>query len=344
MIHEVKQIVETAILNQNSGIKNVLATVVHLDGSSYRQPGVRMLLSDDGSMVGAVSGGCVEKEVLRRAQSVFQNGKSKIITYDGRYRLGCEGVLYILLESFYVSDEFKSFFFQNLELRKQLTVKSYYKKEDECVGAFYSEVTFDNHRRITFSKDDNLDRLLKEDLKTYSQTLSPCFKLLIIGGEHDAVKLCKIGSLLGWEVDVVTSMKDPKQLQDFPGAKTVVSYSPETFLVDGLDSECAVVLMTHNYAQDLRYLLRLKNSKLTYIGVLGSARRREQLYNDLFEYTSDLEDDFLDKIHSPAGLNIGAITPEEIALSILSEILVINRNKEPYSLNTITGKIHVKSE
>ena len=107
MTHEFKQIVEATLLNQTSNIKSVLATVVDLDGSSYRHPGVRMLLSSNGDMVGAVSGGCVEKEVLQRAQSVFKTGKSKIMTYDGRYRLGCEGVLYILLEPFEVSNEFK---------------------------------------------------------------------------------------------------------------------------------------------------------------------------------------------------------------------------------------------
>ena len=344
MIHELKQIVESAISNQNSGIKSVLATVVDLDGSSYRQPGVRMLLSDNGSMVGAVSGGCVEKEVLKRAQSVFKTDKPQVMTYDGRYRLGCEGVLYILLEPFYVSDAFRTAFFENLESRKPLTVQSYFKKEDTCVGPFYSEVMFDDKQKFTFSSGNKLNTSKNEKLNIFAETLSPCFKLLIIGGEHDAVKLCNMGSLLGWEVDVVTSIKDPKQLLDFSGAKTVTSNSPETFIADGVDVECAVVLMTHNYAQDLRYLLKLKDSKPSYIGVLGSAKRREQLHNDLLDYTDDLDINFLDKIHSPAGLNIGAITPEEIALSILSEILAIHRNKEPHSLNTITGKIHLKPE
>ena len=113
MTHELKEIVKEAIKNQALGIKNVLATVVDLDGSSYRHPGVRMLLSSTGKMIGAVSGGCVEKEVLRSANSVFETGKSKIMTYDGRYRLGCEGVLYILLEPFKVSDTFKEIFLIN---------------------------------------------------------------------------------------------------------------------------------------------------------------------------------------------------------------------------------------
>lgn len=343
MIHEFKDIVNKAIYNQTLGIKNVLATVVDLDGSSYRHPGVRMLLSSTGKMVGAVSGGCVEKEVLRQAQSVFETGISKIMTYDGRYRLGCEGVLYILLEPFHVSNDFKDIFFNKIEERKSITIQSYYKKEDNVEGHFYSLISFNENLNFRFSKENKKELTSNESIKVFKQTLPPCFKLLIIGGEHDAVKLCKSASLLGWEIDVITSIKDPKQIEDFSGAKTVTSNTPENFDSMNLDAQTAVVLMTHNYAQDLSYLLKLKHSNLTYIGILGSAKRREQLQNDLFDYTSDFEDSFLDTIYSPAGLNIGAITPEEIALSILSEILATFRDKKPIHLKTISGKIHSQS-
>ena len=89
MIHELKEIINQAFTNQQKGLKNVLATVVHLEGSSYRKPGVRMLISENEKMTGAVSGGCVEKEILHRSKSVFKNAEAKIITYDGRYKLGC---------------------------------------------------------------------------------------------------------------------------------------------------------------------------------------------------------------------------------------------------------------
>ena len=98
MTHELKQIVATYISSRSKGLKTVLATVVALDGSSYRKPGVRMLIVEDETMVGAVSGGCVEKDILRQSKTVFDTGHPKMMTYDGRYRLGCEGILYILLE------------------------------------------------------------------------------------------------------------------------------------------------------------------------------------------------------------------------------------------------------
>jgi xanthine/CO dehydrogenase XdhC/CoxF family maturation factor len=96
MTHEIKDIIEAYLKAKEKGLKAVLASVVDLTGSSYRKPGVRMLILEDGSMIGAVSGGCVEKDILRQSETVFKNGISKMMTYDGRYRLGCEGVLYIL--------------------------------------------------------------------------------------------------------------------------------------------------------------------------------------------------------------------------------------------------------
>ncbi|MEP3838955.1 MAG: XdhC family protein [Algibacter sp.] len=321
------------------GVKNVLATVVDLDGSSYRRPGVRMLLSSNGTMVGAVSGGCVEKEVQRSAQTVFKTGISKMMTYDGRYRLGCEGVLYILLEPFEVLDEFYKAFNSQLEARKAITLTSYYEKKDGVEGHFYSELCFRENSKFSFSLINHTSTPSK-GIKVFRQTLLPCFKLVIIGGGHDAVKLCKSAAVLGWEIHVIISIKNPKTLSDFPGALSVISKTPENFDTTTLDSNSAVVLMTHNFAQDLSYLIKLQHCQLPYIGILGSAKRRNQLQNDLFDYLPELKESFLNSIYSPAGLNIGAITPEEISISILSEILATIRNKKPISLKTISGKIH----
>lgn len=339
MTHELLNIIESAIQYQEKGMKCVLVTVVDLEGSSYRKPGVRMLLTKDGSMVGAVSGGCVEKEIIKRAQSVFTTGASKVMVYDGRYRLGCEGSLYILIEPIFVSGILKETLFENIKNRNTFTIKSFFKKEDDCVGSFGSVISFKNNESYTFS-DSFLPDKVEVGTKCFSQALPPCFKLLIIGGEHDAVKLCGMAALLGWEVEVITSISDPKGLKDFPGAKSVIACTPETFTGKNIDDECAVVLMTHNYAQDLRYLLKLKEYSLSYIGILGSVKRRQQLQNELFDYVEDLDENFIESLHSPAGLNIGAITPEEIALSILSEILAVTRNKEPFSLKVVEGKLH----
>jgi len=338
MTHEFITILDQAKRDKERGIKNVLATVVALDGSSYRQPGVRMLLSENGTITGAVSGGCVEKEVQRRAASVFENQKPKIITYDGRYRLGCEGILYILLEPFSPSAEFIQRFYNQINERKKFVIKSYYQKDDEVYGDFGSVFHTENGAVFPFSADFQPKQ--NNDTLIFEEEMKSLFKLLIIGGEHDAVKLCSMASLLGWQVDVITSIKDPKKQQDFPGSHAVSAETPENLSLDKMDTQTAVVLMTHNYAQDLKFLLRLQHIDVAYLGLLGSSNRREQLQNDLFEYAPEIAVSFLEKIYSPAGLNLGAITPEEIALSILSEIVAVTRDKTPYSLKETTGQIH----
>lgn len=337
MTHEFVEIIKQSVIHQQQGLKHVLATVVYLEGSSYRKPGVRMLICENGKMTGAVSGGCVEKEVQLRAQSVFKEGKPKVITYDGRYRLGCEGILYILIEPFYVSNEFVNDFQEVLTQRETFQINTFYKKEDEAEGNFGSEIQLTNDKIYQFNSGVEIDKSLVK----FSQILQPLTKLLIVGGEHDAVKLTFIASVLGWEVTVVTSIKDPKTLSDFLGAKSVIAETPETIDLK-IDADTIVVLMTHNYVLDLKYLLKIINYNPIYIGILGSTKRRDQLENDLFHYKEDLTEEVLDTIYSPAGLHIGAITPEEIAMSIVAEILAVIRKKEPFSLRKIKGKIHLE--
>ena len=336
MIHELKEIINQAIINQQKGLKNALASVVHLEGSSYRKPGVRMLISEDFNSVGTVSGGCVEKEIIQRSKSVFVDGKPKIITYDGRYRLGCEGILHILIEPFFVSDDFLVEFTNSISNREQLKIESTFTKHDEIFGGFGSIVTFKNNKQFSFSKT----YLPQENTEIFTQILQPAFKLIIIGGEHDAVKLCKTGANLGWEVTVITSAKDSKQISDFPGANSVVGESPETIQFSDIEKNTAIVIMNHSYVQDLKYVVKLAEYNVKYIGILGAPKRRERLFNELFEFVPDISDAFLESIYTPAGLHIGAQTPEEIAVSIVAEILAVIRKKEPFSLRKINGKIH----
>ncbi|SFH81666.1 XdhC family protein [Halpernia frigidisoli] len=337
MTHELKKIFENVLLNQQNSIKSVLATVVFLEGSSYRKPGVTMLISEDGKLTGAVSGGCVEKEIKYRAESVFKTGEAKVMTYDGRYRLGCEGILYILIEPFKISEALNLKFQEVLHKRESFQISSLFKKEDDVIGNFGSQIKFNDNSAYKFNDQFDLEKT--DNLELFTQNLEPAFKLIIIGGEHDSVKLCTMASFLGWDVEIITSIKDPKELSDFPGAKNVSAQTPE--IADfHLDAQTAVILMTHNYALDLKYLLKLQLFDLKYIGILGSKKRRELILNELIELNPDLDEEFLDKIHSPAGLNIGAVTPEEIALSILSEILVVTRKTDLMEMQNNIGKIH----
>lgn len=333
MIHELKHIVEKA----NQCFKNkelcVLATVVALDGTSYRKPGVRMLITKSGEMIGAVSGGCIEKDIAHRAQQVFKTGEPLVMAYDGRFRLGCEGTLYILIEPFVVNEELFTAFNNHLEKRQPLELTSYFIKADNATGAFGTQLILDEK---TYQFNSNTPLNFK--LHTLNSKLQPCFKLLIIGAEHDAVKLCTIAASMGWEVEVISTWRDPKTKIDFPEAKEVISISPEMLEVEKIDQNTAVVLMTHSYALDLKYLMQFQNATFAYLGVLGSRHRNDQLRAELFEHSHDLEEI---EFYGPIGLDIGAETPEEIAIAIIAEILSVIRNKTSNSLSTHKSSISI---
>ncbi|MDH7446646.1 XdhC family protein [Aquimarina sp. 2201CG14-23] len=341
MTHEFKEIIASYQKASQNGIRAVIATVVDVDGSSYRRPGVGMLILENNHMTGAVSGGCVEKEVLRQSQSVFETGQAKMMTYNGRYRLGCEGVLYILIEPFSISDSTISIIQEYLSARMIFRIKSYYNKNEGFSSNMGSTICFGEAQEFACSNSLDVD-VIKEDktVSCFDREMQPCFRLVIIGSEHDTVQLSAIASATGWEVEVVNTPKNPKIISDFPGADKVWNLAPEDLVIDRVDKQTAIVLMTHNFAKDLLYLQAIKDTQPVYVGLLGPSRRREKLLSAFIEYFPDVTDEFMDCIHGPAGLNLGAETPQEIAISIIAEILSVVRNQKPIPLQDKIGGIH----
>ena len=144
MTHEFKKIIQGFQKAKENRLQCVIATVVALEGSSYRKPGVRMLIIENGTMIGAVSGGCVEKEILKQSISIFKTGISKVMAYDGRYRLGCEGTLYILLELFNPEPSFIDAFNSSLDQHLSFTINSHYSKKINADKSYGSTILFDN--------------------------------------------------------------------------------------------------------------------------------------------------------------------------------------------------------
>lgn len=335
MTHELKKIIEVYESSAKASIKAVLATVVALEGSSYRKPGVRMLILENGSMVGAVSGGCVEKEIVRQAEHVFKSGEPRVMTYDGRYRLGCEGVLYILLEPFEPKPEAIKRFKQNIKDRTALKIESSYEQKDMVQSTFGSCLIFGEDRFP-------LHGAYKPDaaFSVFSQTMEPGIQLFIIGAEHDAVQLSSLAAGIGMEVIIVANPTEEKSSDHFPGSERLLAITPEALPANEIDEQTAIVLMNHSYAKDLQYLMALKACKPFYLGLLGPYKRREDLLNAFLEQCPETEESFLESIHGPAGLDIGAVTAQEIAVAILAEILMVARNRIPVKLRDKKGSIH----
>ncbi len=340
MTHEFKEIIENYYVAKQQGIPAVLATIVDVDGSSYRRPGVGMLILKNGKTIGAVSGGCVEKEVFRQAQTVFDSGKSKIMTYDGKYRLGCEGLLYILIEPFDISNACIQEIRQHLKSRVPFEIKSFYAKTETYLGTMVSIVQFKNKLDFPFSNVLDYSNTHQKALSCFHREIEPNFRLIIIGSEHDAVKLCEVAVMTGWDVEVVCSPKQPKRLEDFPGAVQMISSSPENLQIDKVDKQTAIILMSHNFAKDLLYLQALKEYTPVYIGLLGPAKRREKLLSAFIDYFPEVSQEFINSIRGPAGLNLGAETPQEIAIAIIAEILSVVRGQKAIPLQEKKGAIH----
>ena len=337
MTHEIKLLFQTLKTWQQLGKKAVIVTVVDLEGSSYRRPGVRMIFTEDGESVGAVSGGCVEAEIERQAQSVFRSGKAKLMTYDGRLRIGCEGILRILIEPVYLPEELLNDFETALKRRQNFRINAYYYPE---VGEYKNAGTKITLNEKTYSINPYFEYGQIDNQKCFSQKFDPLFQLYIFGAEHDAVQLCQTAKLLGWEVTIVASADESKSCDYFPGASTLITPFFENIDTSALDEQTAVVIMTHSFNKDVQYLMALKDIKPAYLGIVGSINRRERLLSTLLDYFPDISPDFLEQIHSPAGINIGAETASEIAVSILAEILSVIRNKKPEALRNKMGSIH----
>jgi len=336
MLHELKDIIRSAKIAKEQNIKTAFVSVVSLDGSSYRRPGVRMSVHENGKMIGAVSGGCVEKEVLRQSKSVFETSRPKLMIYDGRYRLGCEGILYILIELFDPESGFFKAFEKQCVSRKLFKISSTYSKEES--KRFEGGSTFHlEEGSFSISKKNSID----ESLDLFTQTIQPGFKLVIIGSEHDAVQLCKYASMTGWVVDIIAPPDDPKTIENFPGAAQYFGIDEIEFGKFHFDSQTAVMLMTHSYVKDLKYLTALVNSEvIPYIGLLGPSKRREKLMNELIERNEEISASFFDHLYGPAGINIGSESPQEISIAILAEILSVIRTQKPISLRDKTSGIH----
>jgi len=335
MTHELKKLIEQALVWQKKHYKLVLATVVAMEGSSYRRPGVRMLLNDQGESFGAVSGGCVEKEVHRQALDVFESRVPKIMSYDGRLRLGCEGIIHLLLEPLELSEELLMTFNDFISSRRSFSSRSFFSLEAEDHTKFGTDLLFDGNA-YGLSKDFKAT----DEVSVFTQEFPPLFRFWIFGAEHDAVTLCKAAATLGWEVTVVASPDEQKTIDYFPGAANLRTPNFDELEVDSIDKQTALILMTHSLSKDVQYLIALSKTHPIYFGLLGPAKRREQLINHLLEHKPDTDLAFIEKLRGPAGINIGAENSKEIAVSVLAEILSVIRNQEPIPLSVKKGRIH----
>ena len=342
-----------------------LATVVKVIGSSYRRPGARMLVTEDGKITGAISGGCLEGDALQKAQlAVFQQ-KNKLEIYDTTdednelgVQLGCNGIVYILFEPIKNDAENNpiNLLKKVAQYRKASVLVTMFNenkwglqpgtcclvKEDESFCADDMQSLVDEgrnslHQRISFVRNNANGSVL-------CQFVPPSMQLIVVGAGNDAQPLVNISSLLGWNSIVVDGRPAYATQTRFPNAEKIfVSRPSEILSAVTIDEHTAVILMTHNYNYDLSALQQLIHTNCNYIGVLGPKKKLHRMFDELNKKAAGIDPKTMQNIYGPVGLDIGAETAEEIALSIIAEIKAVFSKRSGKSLKERATEIHERS-
>ncbi len=300
----------------NSDIEFSLATIVKVEGSAYRSTGARMLILENGHWIGGISGGCLEGDLLKKAQKCIIEKRIELITYDTReddpYQigvgLGCNGKIDIVLNS----DRNSIINFKD-ELKTLLnsTYGGIIQHEWDLKGNTYQ---FQKNLYSKPNKSKNHADILEQEVH-FEEVIQPIRQLWVFGVSFDSPDVVKMALNLGWHVNWVgnqSKMLDNLKQACFKTFNWEDSYLPQ--------KDHLIILMTHDIERDI-YLLNRLNSQIPfkYFGILGPRKRWEKLM-DLVENETKIN--FNNQhVHSPIGLKIGAEGPYQISISIFSEIL-----------------------
>ncbi len=358
-------------------MQTALVTVVHVDGSSYRRAGARMLIREDGQLTGAISGGCLEGDALRKAMLAILQQQSKLVTYDTNneedadfgLQLGCEGIIQVLFEPINPDNQNNpiELLKKTVRIRQEVVLVTLFLLENkrshqpgtllllEENGNFFRSLIYPELQDEIFKDAREALQQKKSLFKNYStqnlsvtafiEFLNPPISLVIVGAGNDAIPLMKIADLIGWDVRIVDGRNTHAKPERFVSACQVLVSRPEKALDEiPIDAYTAFVLMTHNYNYDLAMLKALLQKDINYTGILGPKKKLEKMLNQLEDEGIVLSEDKLKRIYGPAGLEIGAETPEEIALSIIAEIKAVFSKKGGGPLRDKNAVIHSRKD
>ncbi len=366
---EITDIIKAFDQAKKDGKRSALATVVLVEGSSYRRPGARMLVTEDGRLTGAISGGCLEGDALRKALFAITSEQNKLVVYDTLdeddlkfgVQLGCNGIVHILFEPLDIKRENNPIDF----LKKMISGR-----QDAVLVSFFASGQADQPGTCLLYQEDLLSgrspENIKEDLgadirdafgkkfscfkdykageqslKAFIEFIKPPVALVIAGAGNDVHPLVEMAGMLGWHTTVVDGRSDYATRQRFPKADQVLVSKPAMVLGQlRPDAVTAFLLMTHNYNYDLALLKELITIDYAYIGILGPAQKRDRMLWDLQEQGIFLNQKQRSGIYAPVGLDIGAETAAEISLSVLSEINAFFTGCEGSSLRLKPNPIH----
>ena len=375
---EITEIITAFDKAQHEGKQTALVTLVHVEGSSYRRPGARMLVTDSGELTGAISGGCLEGDALNKALQSIHQRKNMLVTYDTSDEddavlglgLGCNGVIQVLMQPVIIDNENGP-----IGVLKKVTDS----RRDNVLVTLFSltdkradqpgTVIIKNEEGIKYlaAVDPAIRGLLEDDINdsfnnkkssfrtyqtkgsdvtAYIEFVPPVVSLIIVGAGNDADPVVSMASILGWQVTLVADGRDKNtKAGRFAGTCRLMVSKPENVLQNlTVDDNTFFLLMTHNLNYDKAMLRELLPKKVRYVGVLGPAKKMERMLRELEAEGIYFSDEQLTAVYSPVGLDIGAESPEEIALSMIAEIKSVIAGKPGTPLRQNGDVIHPRND
>ena len=335
-----------------------IATLLDVRGSAPRLPGARLAVTRSGKMAGSVSGGCVENDVFVRAMTILDSGRPDVASYgisdESAFAVGlaCGGAIDVLIERFDPTPAWERLR-ESLDasepaawavglapeavlgrhlvvLRDGGTVGSIDPELDATVAAEARSLLFNGGAGVV---------ALSQDSRVFVEAFPPPLRLFIVGATHTASALCRVARQLGFRVIVVDARGIYATPERFPDADELVCARPEEVLQAArLDARSYVVTLTHDPKFDLPVLACALRSEARYIGAMGSRKTRERRKAEL--RAMGLGDAELNRLYSPIGLDLGARTPDEIAVAIAAELLAVRSGREARPLVDKSGPVH----
>jgi xanthine/CO dehydrogenase XdhC/CoxF family maturation factor len=368
---EIKAIISAYDTINKATTHAALATVVRVEGSSYRRTGARMLVMDDGVWVGGISGGCLEGDALKRARLAITKSEPSLITYDTTeddahqigVGLGCNGIIDVLFTPLDYQNKnnavevLKSCVQANRQTQILITVTDF---EGEWKNIKTGEVIqYKNTEDLKVLGDAGLEKQLEEKIaqqiennKSASQNfeiaegkkisvfveiLLPEIHLILMGHQYDLYPLARLIKEIGWRATVVSNLLKIN-------SKILISvdkvYGHDQLNDIVIDKYTAILLMSHDYKTDKKNLSIALRTAASYIGMLGPKVRAEKIFGELEEEGKPVSTEDKERIYAPAGLDIGALSPEEIALSLIAEIRAVFSKREGGFLRQRQTAIH----
>jgi len=312
---------------------SVLATLVNVQGSSYRRPGARLLLTANGLRIGSISGGCLEEDVLARARQVLATGRAESVVYDTTSEndlvwgvgLGCHGVVRVLLEKIVPPTPWARALAANFDQRRPTALAVLHGGVEPAQWG----------TRLAAAGDcADPEALFLDDV-------APPPSLVIFGAGDDAQPLARLAAELGWETTVADPRAAFATAARFPTARRLVVAPADRLVTEAKPGpDVLAVVMTHHYVHDVPILRDLLGRPLRYLGLLGPRKRAEKILADLAAAGLEGTTEQRARLYAPVGLDLGADSPEQVALSMLAEMQAVRTRRDARPLRERSRPIH----